>query len=133
MSDAAWPAPRRPLGSPVPQAPSPAHAPAAPHGPHVPAAPPPTDHVNAPAVPAVADTPAVPLAPLPPVVETGHAAVDTALARLAVAGEVPAEARAAVYGEVHELLRDTLAGLDERPAGPPSPAHRTASEPSSRS
>jgi hypothetical protein len=60
-------------------------------------------------------------APLPPVVETGHGVVDRALARLAAIGEVPAEARAGVYGEVHELLRDTLAGLEERPGQAPTP------------
>ncbi|MBF9071167.1 hypothetical protein [Streptacidiphilus fuscans] len=62
-----------------------------------------------------------PPAPLPPVVETGHAAVDGALARLAAIGDVPAEARAGVYGEVHDLLRDTLAGLEERPGQAPTP------------
>jgi hypothetical protein len=59
--------------------------------------------------------------PLPEVVETGNPAVDAALARLAEVGEVPGEARAGVYGEVHDLLRDTLAGLDERAGGAPTP------------
>ncbi|WP_160311214.1 hypothetical protein [Streptacidiphilus anmyonensis] len=53
--------------------------------------------------------------------ETGNPAVDGALARLETIAEVPAEARAGVYGEVHDLLRDTLAGLDERPGGAPTP------------
>ncbi|WP_042374407.1 hypothetical protein [Streptacidiphilus neutrinimicus] len=65
--------------------------------------------------------PAAPHAPFPPVVETGNAAVDAALARLEDVAEVPAEARAGVYGEVHDLLRDTLAGLDERTGGAPTP------------
>jgi hypothetical protein len=59
--------------------------------------------------------------PLPDVIETGNPAVDAALARLAAAGDVPGEARAGVYGEVHDLLRDTLAGLDERQSGAPTP------------
>jgi hypothetical protein len=59
--------------------------------------------------------------PLPEVVETGEPAVDAALARLAAAAQVPAEARAGAYGEVHDLLRDTLAGLDERPGAAPTP------------
>ncbi|WP_052434891.1 hypothetical protein [Streptacidiphilus melanogenes] len=65
--------------------------------------------------------PAAPAAPFPVVVETGNAGVDAALARLEDVGEVPAEARAGVYGEVHDLLRDTLAGLDERTGGAPTP------------
>jgi hypothetical protein len=88
-----------PAVAPAPApAPAPAEADAAPQG----AAPPPP-------------------APLPPVVETGHAAVDGALARLAAIGDVPSEARAGVYGEVHDLLRDTLAGLEERPGQAPTP------------
>jgi hypothetical protein len=70
---------------------------------------------------AVTTTSAAAALPLPEVVETGNPAVDAALARLAAAGEVPAEARAGVYGEVHDLLRDTLAGLDERAGGAPTP------------
>jgi hypothetical protein len=70
---------------------------------------------------AVTTTSAAAAVPLPDVVETGNPAVDAALARLAAVGEVPAEARAGVYGEVHDLLRDTLAGLDERTGGAPTP------------
>lgn len=45
-------------------------------------------------------------------VETGHGAVDAALARLAGLGEVPTEAHAEVYEGVHQSLRDTLNALD---------------------
>ncbi|MEY9849646.1 hypothetical protein [Streptacidiphilus sp. MAP5-3] len=75
----------------------------------------------APTAAAEADTAPPPPVPLPPVMETGHAAVDGALARLAAIGDVPAEVRAGVYGEVHDLLRDTLAGLEERPGQAPTP------------
>ncbi|MEY9877720.1 hypothetical protein ABH931_007244 [Streptacidiphilus sp. MAP12-33] len=127
MSDAAWPPVRRPLG-PAGPLPGPPRAPddvAAPPVAAAVAVPAPGPGVAFPgrvsataAAQGVAPTPAA-----PGVVETGHAGVDAALARLASAGDVPAEARAEVYGEVHDLLRDTLAGLDERPAGPPNPAH----------
>jgi hypothetical protein len=46
-------------------------------------------------------------------VDTGHDAVDGALARLAELGGVPVEAHAEVYEGVHQVLRDTLSGLDE--------------------
>ena len=74
-------------------------------------------------VAAAAPAPAPPAAETPPiaVVETGTPGVDAALARLGAVGELPGEARAGVYGEVHDLLRDTLAGLEERPGGVPTP------------
>ena len=45
--------------------------------------------------------------------ETGHAGVDAALARLGELGGVPVEVHAEVYDDVHQVLRDTLSGLDE--------------------
>ena len=48
----------------------------------------------------------------PVLVETGHDAVDSALARLAELDGVPTEAHAGVYEGVHQTLRDTLNGLD---------------------
>ena len=60
-------------------------------------------------------TPAAPPVPAPaPVLrETGHGAVDGALARLGELGGVPVEAHVEVYEGVHTVLRDTLKGLDE--------------------
>ncbi|WP_042403242.1 hypothetical protein [Streptacidiphilus carbonis] len=53
--------------------------------------------------------------PQPQVVETGHDAVDAALAGLGEVGGVPTEAHAAVYESVHQALRDTLNALDTDP------------------
>ncbi|MFC1401309.1 MULTISPECIES: hypothetical protein [Streptacidiphilus] len=50
-----------------------------------------------------------------PVLETGHDAVDSALARLAELDGVPTEAHAGVYESVHRTLRDTLNALDAEP------------------
>ncbi|MFC1408399.1 hypothetical protein ACEZCY_03765 [Streptacidiphilus sp. N1-12] len=44
--------------------------------------------------------------------ETGHGAVDGALARLAELDGVPVEAHAEVFEGVHQVLRDTLGALD---------------------
>jgi hypothetical protein len=65
-----------------------------------------------PAVPVPAASVSVPA--LAPVLrETGHGAVDGALARLGELGGVPVEVHAEVYEGVHAVLRDTLKGLDE--------------------
>ncbi|MHA6763693.1 hypothetical protein [Streptacidiphilus sp. PAMC 29251] len=48
----------------------------------------------------------------PVLLETGHGAVDGALARLGELGGVPVEAHAEVYEGVHQVLRDTLSALD---------------------
>ena len=69
--------------------------------------------VTSPAPPARAEPPA------PLVRETGHGVVDGALARLAELDGVPVEAHAEVYEGVHEVLRDTLKGLDEPRPGQP--------------
>jgi hypothetical protein len=45
--------------------------------------------------------------------ETGHPAVDAALARLDDLAEVPSEAHAELFEGVHEQLRQTLAALDQ--------------------
>ena len=58
-------------------------------------------------------------APAPTPRETGHRAVDGALARLGELGGGPVEAHAEVYEGVHEVLRDTLKGLDEPRPGQP--------------
>ncbi|MFC5907412.1 hypothetical protein [Streptacidiphilus monticola] len=58
------------------------------------------------------------------VVETGHAGVDAALARLAELDGVPSDARVAVYEDVHQRLRQTLTALDERGAHTPATVHR---------
>lgn len=50
--------------------------------------------------------------PRGPVLETGHDAVDSALARLVELDGVPTEAHAGVYESVHQTLRDTLNALD---------------------
>jgi hypothetical protein len=50
--------------------------------------------------------------PREPVLETGHDAVDAALARLTELDGVPTEAHAGVYESVHQALRDTLSALD---------------------
>ena len=50
--------------------------------------------------------------PWQPVVETGHDAVDSALAGLTELDGVPTEAHAGVYESVHQALRDTLNALD---------------------
>lgn len=50
--------------------------------------------------------------PWQPVPETGHDAVDSALARLGELDGVPTEAHAGVYETVHQALRDTLNALD---------------------
>ncbi|MFC1420675.1 hypothetical protein [Streptacidiphilus cavernicola] len=60
--------------------------------------------------PAASELP--PQASLGPV-ETGHGPVDAALARLGELDGVPVEAHAEVYEGVHQVLRDTLKGLDE--------------------
>lgn len=52
--------------------------------------------------------------------ETGHDAVDAALARLAELDGVPVEVHAEVYEGVHQVLRDTLGALDDpRPGTTP--------------
>jgi hypothetical protein len=71
-------------------------------------------------VPAAAEPGQEP-APPPPPVETGNDGVDRALARLGELATLPTEEHGAVYEDVHERLRETLAALDERP-GPPPPA-----------
>ncbi|MCD0484636.1 hypothetical protein LO771_20125 [Streptacidiphilus sp. ASG 303] len=53
--------------------------------------------------------------------ETGHAAVDAALARLEAADGTPADAHVPLYEDVHQRLRDTLAALDNRPGPVPGP------------
>ncbi|QMU78483.1 hypothetical protein GXW83_25005 [Streptacidiphilus sp. PB12-B1b] len=53
------------------------------------------------------------VADAPGAAETGHAAVDAALARLDGLAEVPTEAHAALFEGVHEQLRQTLAALDQ--------------------
>ncbi|MFJ1750601.1 hypothetical protein ACIOJD_30815 [Streptomyces sp. NPDC088116] len=55
---------------------------------------------------------------------TGNAEVDARLARLADADHLTADGHIEVYEDVHRGLRDTLTGLDARPApqGPPGPA-----------
>lgn len=70
-----------------------------------------------PVPPAVAPPAPVPVPPPVPV-DTGHGAVDGALARLGELGGVPVDAHADVYEGVHQVLRDTLGRLDE-----PRPGH----------
>ncbi|MDT0269881.1 hypothetical protein RM844_26720 [Streptomyces sp. DSM 44915] len=51
---------------------------------------------------------------------TGHGPVDAALARLPDVDQLGVGGHLAVYEDVHDGLRRTLAALDQ-PAGPPTP------------
>ncbi|MFJ6216080.1 hypothetical protein ACIQGZ_22505 [Streptomyces sp. NPDC092296] len=70
--------------------------------------------------PAGVDPAARPLPPVEPE-ETGNAEVDAVLSRLEELEGTPTDAHVAVYEDVHQRLRSTLAALDDRPGPPQGP------------